>query len=467
MAGIVSYSAYIPLWRLNLGLINQGLKTEKAVAGFDEDSVTMAVAAGRNCLIETGPETVDALFFASTTCPYVERSSAVTVATALDTPTDIPIFDMTNSVRSGASSLKLAMDMVNSGSAKNVLVTASDTRLGKPGSAPEKTLADGSAAFLVGASRECVSLENYYTVYDGLLDRWRTEEDKFVRTWDNRYIATQGYVEVTKKAVAKLMEMSGLQPGDFARVIFAVPDARRQVQLAKELGFNADKQLQDPLLANIGDTGTAYPLILLTAALEEAKAGDRILMAAYGNGCDAFVFKVKKHPDKANDKKTLKAQIASKKDIDTYISYLKWKNIIPWERLPFPIGSVSAVSQWRESDQVVRFYGSKCKECGTVHHPRQRVCFNCHSKDNWENIRLSDKKTKLFSFSVDQMADQIASPLINGVLDFEGGGRVLCYLTDVDPDDVKIGMDIEMSFRKISCREDIHNYSWKGTPLRG
>lgn len=467
MAGIVSYSAYLPLWRLNLGLINQGLKTEKTVAGFDEDSVTMAVAAGRNCLLETGPEAVDALFFASTTCPYVERSSAVIVAAAIDTPSDIPVFDMTNSVRSGVSSLKLAMDMVNSGSAKNVLVTASDTRLGKPGSASERTLADGSAAFLVGASGECVSLEGYYTVYDGLLDKWRTEDDKFVRTWDARYIATQGYIGVTKKAVARQMEISGLQPGDFARVIFAVPDARRQLQLAKELGFNPEKQLQDPLLANIGDTGAAYPLILLSAALEEAKEGDRILMAAYGNGCDTFIFEVKKNPGKANDKKTLKANLASKKDIDNYNTYLKWKNILPWESIPLPMGTVSATSQWRESDQSLRFYGSKCNKCGTVHHPRQRVCSNCHGKDDWDNIKLSDKKAKLFSFSIDYMTNQVTSPVINGVLDFEGGGRVLCYLTDVDPDDVKIGMDIEMSFRKISFREDIHNYSWKGTPLRG
>ena len=157
MAGIVSYSAYIPLWRLNLGLIHGGLTAEKAVGGFDEDSVTMAVAAGRNCLLETGPEAVDALFFASTTCPYVERSNAVTVAGALDTPSDIAVFDMTNSVRSGASSLKLAMDMVNSGSARNVLVTASDTRLGKPGSGLERTLGEGAAAFLVGGSGESVS----------------------------------------------------------------------------------------------------------------------------------------------------------------------------------------------------------------------------------------------------------------------------------------------------------------------
>ncbi|RLC26462.1 MAG: 3-hydroxy-3-methylglutaryl CoA synthase [Deltaproteobacteria bacterium] len=467
MAGIVSYSAYIPLWRLNLGLIHGGLTAEKAVAGFDEDSVTMAVAAGRNCLLETGPEAVDALFFASTTCPYVERSNAVTVAGALDTPSDIAVFDMTNSVRSGASSLKLAMDMVNSGSARNVLVTASDTRLGKPGSGPERTLGEGAAAFLVGGSGESVRIEGSCTVYDGIMDSWRTENDKFVRSGDKRFIATHGYLTVTGKAVAKLMEKSGLAPKDFARVIFAVPDARRQVELARKLGFNPEKQLQGSLMADIGDTGTAYPLILLTAALEEANAGDRILMAAYGNGCDAFIFNVTSGADPNKGKKTLKTYADSKTVIDSYHTYLKWKNIIPWDRLPFPLGSVSTTSQWRESDQMLRFYGSKCKTCGTVCHPRQRVCPNCHGKDNWDDIRLSDKKAKLFSFSVDQMANQITSPVINGVLDFDGGGRILCYLTDVDPDDIKIGMDIEMSFRKMAFREGIHIYCWKGIPPRG
>ena len=63
MPGIISYGAYVPLWRLPRGAIVKGLRGEKAVANFDEDSITMSVAAARGCLDDVDREGIDGLFF--------------------------------------------------------------------------------------------------------------------------------------------------------------------------------------------------------------------------------------------------------------------------------------------------------------------------------------------------------------------------------------------------------------------
>jgi uncharacterized OB-fold protein len=53
------------------------------------------------------------------------------------------------------------------------------------------------------------------------------------------------------------------------------------------------------------------------------------------------------------------------------------------------------------------------------------------------------------------------------VIDFEGGGRFQCELTDVDPKSVKIGDRVEMTFRRLLTANGVHNYFWKARPLRG
>jgi uncharacterized OB-fold protein len=52
------------------------------------------------------------------------------------------------------------------------------------------------------------------------------------------------------------------------------------------------------------------------------------------------------------------------------------------------------------------------------------------------------------------------------VLDFDGGGRFACELTDVDADELSIGDRVEMTFRRLSTADGIHNYFWKARPIR-
>jgi hydroxymethylglutaryl-CoA synthase len=467
MVGITSYGAYVPLYRLSREAIAKGARGEKAICNFDEDSITMAVAAAIDCLTGIDRETIDGLYFATTTSPYKEKSGAVTVAMGADLKEDVFTADFAHSLRAGTAALRSAIDAVKAGSAKKVMVTAVDARLGIPGTTFEQNFGDGAGALLIGDSDVVASIEDSYSVYSEILDVWRADNDTFVRSWEDRFTATHGYLEVVGEAVSGLLKKTGLKPGDFAKAVFYTPDARRSADLAKGLGFDAKTQLQDPLFAVLGNTGAAFPLMLLVAALEEAKAGDRILLASYGDGSDAFVLQVTDQIEKIRDRRGMKGHLGSKKVIDDYRQYLIWRGLLPIEPRKETVAFISSPALWRERDANLRLRGVKCQACGTIQYPPQRVCTKCHAKDQFEPYRLSDKKAKIFTYSMDYITFPVLErPVVTTTIDFDGGGRMLCYLTDRDPEQVKCGLPVEMSFRKLFVRDGINNYFWKSMPIR-
>ena len=274
MVGIVSCGAYVPFWRLGKHMINPKLAGERPVAGFDEDSITMAVAAGVECLKGIDRQAIDGLFFASTTSPYKEKLSAVTVATALDLPTNIMVADFANSLRAGTMAVRSALDAIKAGSAHRVLVVAADCRVGEPQSVWERNCGDGAGAVLIGDSPVMTEMGPAYSTCDEILDIWRSDEDRFIRSSEGRFIAEEGYLRLTGEAVSGLIQKYDLGREKFTRLVLAIPDSRRQPELANKMGFDV-KKVQDSLLDRIGDSGCAYSIMLLIAALEEAKKGDK------------------------------------------------------------------------------------------------------------------------------------------------------------------------------------------------
>lgn len=465
VVGVTSYGAYIPRWRMNRELIAKGLRGEKAVAGGDEDSLTMGVAAAIDCLNGVERESVDGVFFASTTSPFTEKSVSVTIASALDLKRDVFTADFSNSLRAGTAALKAAIDAVKAGSAKRVLVVAADCRLGAPGSSFEQTFGDGAAALLIGDG-EAAEFEGYYSVSDEIYDVWRRDIDLYVQSWEDRFIYTRGYLRVVKEAASELMRRVGVSSKDLTKAALYAPETRRAIELAGSLGLDPKTQLQDPLVDAIGNTGTAHPLMTFVAALEEAKPGDRLLLASYGNGSDAFLFKVGEGVEKLKgSRRAVKAHVASKRMVPDYITYLKWRGLVkmPERRVPMAVSYPSAVAVWRERNRIYPLHGVKCKACGAIQYPPQRVCIKCRSKDNFEEVRLYDKKGKLFSYSFDFLR---GVPV--GLINLEGGGRIFCELTDVDIRELKIDLPVELSFRRLDpLRSDgIYLYFWKATPVR-
>ncbi|MEM1538947.1 MAG: hydroxymethylglutaryl-CoA synthase [Candidatus Bathyarchaeia archaeon] len=467
MVGVTSYGAYIPIWRMRRELLGKGLSGERSVAGSDEDSLTMAVAASIDCINGINRETIDGVFFASTTSPFKEKCVATTIATVLDLRSDVFTADFANSLRAGTSALKAAISMVKSGAARQILVAAADCRLGAPESSFEQTFGDGAAALLIGKENLIAELEDDFSVSDEIYDVWRRDVDVYVNAWEDRFINTFGYSRVVSSAVSGLMKKTGVTPKEITKAIFSSPDARRSSELARSLGFDPKTQVQDPLIDNVGNTGTAQPLMLLVAALEEAKPDDRFLLASYGNGSDAFLLRVKDGIKGIDGKRRgVRMRLGIKKLVPDYATYLKWRKLVRMQapRVPMSVSYPTATAIWRERRRIFPLHGVKCKVCGTVQYPPQRVCIECHTKDNFEDVRLYEKKGKLFSYSFEFIRGNVPVGLVN----LEGGGRLFIELTDVDSNELKIDLPVELTFRRLNVwRTDaMYIYFWKATPIR-
>lgn len=471
MAGIVSFGAYIPFYRLSRDTIakawgGRSVGGERSVANHDEDSVTMAAEAAISCLAGFERPQVGGVYFASTTSPYKEKQCSTIISAVLDLPTEIITADYANSLRAGTAALRAAMETVNSGSAKNILITAADCRLGFPQSEQEQVFGDGAAALLVGNSGVIAAIEGAYSVCEEITDVWRTDRDTFVRSWEDRWVVTYGYTRNMQRAISGIMRKYELTPKDFARVVLYSPDARSYRDLAQALGFDLKTQVQDPLLNMVGNTGAAHSLLMLAAALEEAKAGERILLASYGNGSDALILKVTPEIEKAKKLRSIKDYSVSKALLPSYERYLLFRQLLEQPQELFNVDAAASVT-WRTRQWVYSFHGSKCKRCGTVSFPIDRICYTCQAKDEFEEVRLSERKGRVFTFSLDNLAGGPDVPLVQTILETEEGARIYCMMTEADPKEVKIGMPVEMTFRRFREARGFYNYFWKCRPVRG
>ena len=290
MAGIAAVGAYVPRYRLGSSTDGWGSRVERSVANFDEDSVTMAVAAGLDCLTGRNREDIDGLLFATTTPPYAEKGCASIIATALDLRRDIFTADITDVLRAGTTALKQALDSVAAGSARQVLVIASDNRQGAPKGEAERNSGDGAAAFIVSNENVIAELEGSYSISENMMDVWRSAGDQFVRSWEDRFAIEEGLERILGDAIAGFMERQGIAARDVARLALYAPDGRRHAQLARQLGFAAE-QLQDAMFGRLGNTGAAFVPMLLASALADASPCQLIVAASYGDGSDVLGFR--------------------------------------------------------------------------------------------------------------------------------------------------------------------------------
>jgi hydroxymethylglutaryl-CoA synthase len=471
MVGITSYGAYLPYYRLSRMEIAKAWggapqPGEKAVANYDEDSITMAVAAAMDCTTEIDPAGIGGLYFASTTFPYKEKQAAAVVATGVDLGREAFTVDFANSLRGGTSAMRAALDAVVAGSCGSVLVCAADTRLGYPNGENEVSFGDGAAALLVGNTKVAAAIEGSYTLSNEMIDVWRSDKDVFVNVWEERFVREKGYEKVIPEAVLAAMKKYNLTPKDFAKFVCYAPNSRQLTPIARNLGFNLKTQVQGILYETVGNTGTASAMISLVAALEEAKAGDRILLASYGNGCDVFILKATEEIEKIRNRRGVKGNLSRKRMVGNYEKYARWRRLIAVQppARPEPIAP-SAVALWRDNKGGLGLYGVKCRNCGFLQYPAQRVCINCKAKDNFEPYRFARERGKVFTFSHDNLAASIDPPTTICAVDFPQGGRIMCDMTDRAVEEVKVGMPVEMTFRKVGEQGSIHNYWWKCRPV--
>ena len=470
MAGIVSYGAYVPPTRLAFSTIGgkppkgDEITPERSVAWNDEDAVTMAVAAGMNALRGLDRASVDALYFASTTYAFREKQAAALIAKALDLRRDVATADHAGSLRAGTAALRAAFDAVAAGSARRVLVIASDCRLGAPGSGLERSGGDGAAAFLVGDADAIATFEAAHTVADELVDVWRADGDRFVHSWEERFVIQEGYEPNAIEALRGFFEKTGTSAADFARIALYAPDDRSRGGVARALKLDPAR-VQDGMFGRLGNAGCAYAPLLLAAALATLAPGERLLLANYGDGAEALALRATDRIEKQGARRGVSWHLARRRPVKSYDRYLSARQLQTREYEPPRDAGLSATIHFREREEDVAFKGQKCAKCGAVQFPLQRVCETCFAKDEFELVRLAEKTGRVVTYTFDFFFPTPDPPTIVTVTEIDGA-RVHLQLVDTTPQETKIGTPVEFTFRRIHEVGGRPNYYWKATPVQ-
>lgn len=471
MSGIVAYGAYVPYFRLQRKAIGVALGTppgrgSRAVASYDEDTTSMGVEAARIAL-RGAPEGVSpaGLYFATADPAYLDKTNATAIHAALGLPSSAPAYDMVGSVRSGDAVMRAASDTADAG--RPTLAVVSDVRTGLPGGADERDGGDGAAAYLF--SSDGPSLVEWLasaSATEEFLDRWRVPGEPASRQWEERF-GEHAYVPLAMEAVTDAFKQAGLTAEAVDHLVVTGTHARAAKRVAGSIGVRPEALAPD-FTATLGNAGTAAAGIALADVLDRAGPGQVVALVSLADGADVTLWRTTEALSSYRRAATVAEQVAAGNDALPYATFLTWRGMLHREppRRPDP-ERPAAPPALRSQTWKFGFVASRCENCGTRHLPPQRVCANCHAVDRMADERLADVVATIATYTVDRLAYSLSPPVVAAVVDFDGGGRFTCELTDVDPGAVKIGDRVEMTFRRLFTADGVHNYFWKARPLRG
>ncbi len=483
MIGITSYGAFVPRLRLDRMAIVQTMgwfapaimtvaQGERSMCNWDEDAITMAVAAARDCLKGYDKSQLDALYLASTTMPFQDRQNAGIVSAGLNLKENIASADYTSSLRAGTSALISALESVKSKEKNNIMVTATDHRVTKPGYFYEMWYGDAAASMIVGSNDVIAEYKGSYSITDDFVDHYKATGRQFDYFWEERWVRDEGFSKIIPKAVTGLMEKLGLKDDDVDKLIFPCIFKRDRKKIAKLSGINPDKAT-DAMHEVCGDSGTAHAMLMLAAALDEAKPGEKIIVAGFGQGCDALYFRVTKNISKLAERDGVKGTLEKKLTTNNYAKYLVFRKLIEPDmgiRAEAPMQHALTVL-YRKRKMLLGLVGGKCKECGTAQFPKQRICVNpeCGASDSQEDYEFADQPAKIKTFTGDMLSVSYDPPNIYGMVEFENGGRFMADFTDCTMDEAKVGAPVEMTFRRrvVDPERGFSSYFWKAAPIAG
>jgi hydroxymethylglutaryl-CoA synthase len=475
--GILAFGAYLPRSRLQRQSIaaanawfNPALKGlargERAMAGWDEDAITLAVEAARDCLTGLERGSVRALNLASTTHPFDDRQNAGVVATALNLGAALRSMDVGGSLRAGTTALLAAFDAAASG---NVLVAAGERRSARAASVQEMQYGDGAAAFLVGRGAPLARLLGAHSETVDFVHQYRARDRAHDYTWEERWIRDEGYLKIVPAAVAGALKAAGVAAAGIAHFCLPCVLPRVTPAVAKRAGI-PDGAVRDNLAAVCGDTGAAHALLMLVAALEQARPGDRILVAAFGEGCDALLFEATSALTELPPRRGVQGSLASRREETQYAKYLAFNNLVALERgMRAEVDKATPLSVlYRNRNMIEGLLGGRCRNCGTLQYPRGRYCVNpeCNALDSQDDQPFADLAARVMSYTADALTYSPDPPAYYGMVEFAGGGRMMADFTDVDAGRIEVGMPLRMVFRikDFDPARGFVRYFWKAAP---
>lgn len=344
MAGIVGYGAYVPrqriqveeiakVWGADAPSYKKGLMLEeKSVPAPDQDVITMSVEATRNAIKRAGidPSEIGCIYIGSESHPYAVKPSGTVVAEAIGATPDIHCADMEFACKAGSEGMFVSYGLVTAGLVKYGLGIGADTSQGAPGDALEYAAAAGAAAFIFGKEGVVAEVKQTYSFMTDTPDFWRREYEHYPKH-GGRFTGEPAYFNHTLSCATGTMERAGMTPQDFTWAIFHQPNGKFPLRVAKMLGFT-EKQIEPGWLSpRLGNTYSGASPIGLTATLDVAKPGDRILMVSYGSGAgsDGFTYRVTERIDEVRDLAPLTTNYLDENQIYLdYGTYAKYRGKI-------------------------------------------------------------------------------------------------------------------------------------------
>ena len=479
-SGIVAWGTYLPFWRLQRSAIGGvlgagGGKGTRTAASYDEDTTTMAVEAGRQALAVgaagNGPDaaSVQDLFFSTPDPGYLDKTNATVLHAALGLDRSCGAYDFGGSSRSAVATLLQALV---AGAGRPTLAVVSDLRTGLAGSAEERDSGDGAAAFVCAADGAVAELVGRGASSDEFLDRWRVPGEFDSHVWEERF-GEELYVPLAREAFAAALKDAGVTEGDVDHAIVTGLHVRAMRAAAAGLGVR-DSALAPDLTASLGNLGAAHASVALADVLERAEPGQVVAVLSLADGADAFVLRTTDALPAAQAARgtagvpTVAEQVASGRDDLPYASFLTWRGQLRREppRRPDP-ERPGAPTVHRSESWKYAFTGSRCLVCGFRHMPPTRACLSCHAIDQMQHERLADVPGTVATFTIDHLAFSLSPPVVGVIVDFDGGGRYRCEMTDVRASELAIGDRVEMTFRRVWTAQGVHNYFWKARPIPG
>ena len=479
--GILAYGAYIPRRRLQRSAIyaanawfapdlRGAAKGERASANWDEDPITMAVEAARDALVGFDRASIGALSLASTTMPFADRLNAGIVKEALTLPDAVAALDVSGSLRAGASALVQALHSAAPGRTPQ-LCLAADLRKARAASEAELVNGDAGAALLVGHGEPIARFLGSYSSTVDFVDHFRATGEDYDYVWESRWIREEGFLKIAANGLKAALAQFGIEASQIAYCAVAICASGAGAAVAKKAGI-APEVLVDTMLATVGDTGAAHSSLMLAAALEKAKPGEKIVLLDFGQGIDVLLFEATDRIAAAVPGRVgVAGALARRIEDSNYMRFLFHKGLLPLER-----GARAEFDQkqpsstlYRNRKTVLGLVGGRCTKTGTVQFPHSEISVNPndHAVGTQEDYPLADLPARVLTYTADRLTYSPDPPNYYGAVDFEGGGRITVEFADVDGIDVEVGQQMRMVFRIKAVDEMRHNfrYFWKAAPV--
>jgi 3-hydroxy-3-methylglutaryl CoA synthase len=476
MSGIVAYGAYVPRLRLQRSVVLQAhtwfspalkslAKGERSMANWDEDVITMATEAARDCAPPALRSRIGTVLLASTTAPYADRQNSGIVKEALNLPDAVATADLGGSQRAGTSALIQALRCAD-GAGETLLCLAAERAKARPASEPEMINGDAAAAFLVGRDDGIARFVGSHSVSIDFVDHFRSSGEAFDYAWESRWIRDEGYMKIAANALKDALKKYSLSPAKVNRLAVAIPVKGVPEILARMAGI-APESVQDNLHAEMGHAGPAHALVLLANTLKSARPGEHIVVVSFGQGCDVLIFQVTDAILRHSHPVGVDGWLARRKPENNYMKYLFFNGLLDLER-----GMRAELDQkqplttlYRNRKAVLGLVGGRCRVTGTVQFPKSEISVAATGAETGtqDDYPLADIPAHILTYTADSLTYTPDPPNHYGMVAFEGGGRMLCEFADADEGNVEVGAQVRMALRIKACDETRHftKYFWK------